>query len=115
MNHPADAEYFRRQDEAEIEELDLDARVEAIWDDLSLGRKITHEVVERIDYEHIDAHLREIALHIAEQLPKHDTQVEKILRGLLNDAVLAQAKHQQRMAAAEGDDFDDRYRYAEGA
>ena len=82
--------YQERFDRMEAEQMQLDNEMENVITDIELGRPMTaKEVVGYIDGEKMDMVMQVIARHIYEQHPKDDTQPEKLLRALLDNAVRA--------------------------
>jgi hypothetical protein len=87
--------YQERFDRLEAEDMKFDSEVERCITDIELGRPMTaKEVCGYIDGEKMDIVMQVIARHIYEQHPKDDTQPEKLLRALLDNAVRAFVKEQ---------------------
>jgi len=87
--------YSEHFDCLEAEQMKFDTEVEHVITDIELGRPMTaKEVCGYIDGEKMDMVMQVIARHIYEQHPKDDTQPEKLLRALLDNAVRAFVKEQ---------------------
>ena len=84
-----EAEHFRTLDMADVMEAAIDERIADIATDIELGRgTVAVDVVSYVNGDALEDALVKIARHLMEKDRRLDSRIEKLIRGVIDKAIV---------------------------